>query len=90
MHNDLVILLDVRPAEEFASGHVPGAVNVPLSELESYLPEIETDKEIIAYCRGPHCILAFDAVEKLRAKGFNARRMEDGYPEWKISQVMEP
>jgi len=85
VRDDLVTVLDVRPAEEFASGHVPGAVNVPLSELEEFLSNIESDKEIIAYCRGPHCILAFEAVEKLRAKGFNARRMEDGFPEWKVS-----
>ncbi len=85
VRDNLVTVLDVRPAEEFASGHVPGAVNVPLSELEKFLSKIESDKEVIAYCRGPHCILAFDAVEKLRAKGFSARRMEDGFPEWKVS-----
>jgi rhodanese-related sulfurtransferase/DNA-binding transcriptional ArsR family regulator len=85
VRDNLVTVLDVRPVEEFASGHVPGAVNVPLSELEEFLSTIDSDKEVIAYCRGPHCILAFDAVERLRAKGFNARRMEDGFPEWKVS-----
>lgn len=85
VRDDLVSVLDVRPPEEYASGHVPGAVNVPLSELEEYLSKLDTDKEVIAYCRGPHCILAFDAVQKLRDKGFSARRMEDGFPEWKVS-----
>ena len=85
----LVTVLDVRPAEEFDAGHIPGAVNIPLQELEQRLKELTTtsadNHEIIAYCRGPHCILAFDAVEKLREKGLNARRMEDGYPEWLIA-----
>ncbi|MFV1984766.1 MAG: ArsR/SmtB family transcription factor [Thiohalomonadales bacterium] len=79
----LVTVLDVRPADEFAAGHVPGAVNIPLHELEQRLEELAKDQEIVAYCRGPHCILAFDAVASLREKGLNARRMEDGYPEWK-------
>ena len=80
-----VVVLDVRPSEEYSSGHVPGAVNVPLNELEEYLQKLDTTHEVIAYCRGPHCILAFDAVAKLREKGLQARRMEDGFPEWKIS-----
>lgn len=79
----LVTVIDVRPPEEFAAGHVPGAVNIPLSQLEHRLNELDTDKEIVAYCRGPHCVLAFDAVAQLRKKGIQARRMEDGYPEWK-------
>ena len=81
----LVIVLDVRPALEYESGHVPGAVNIPLKELEQRLAEFDQDreKEFVAYCRGPHCILAFDAVAKLREKGFKASRMEDGFPEWK-------
>lgn len=83
--DDLVTVLDVRPAEEFAAGHVPGAINVPLSELERYLDKLGTEQEIVAYCRGPHCVLAFDAVAKAREKGMNARRLEDGFPEWKLA-----
>jgi len=83
--DDLVTVLDVRPAEEFAAGHVPGAINVPLNELESYLDKLDTEQEIVAYCRGPHCVLAFDAVAKAREKGKKARRLEDGFPEWKLA-----
>lgn len=81
----LVTVLDVRPAEEFAAGHVPGAVNVPLSELEKYLEQLDTGQEIVAYCRGPHCVLAFEAVARAREKGVNARRMQDGFPEWRMA-----
>jgi rhodanese-related sulfurtransferase/DNA-binding HxlR family transcriptional regulator len=81
----LVTVLDVRPPEEYAAGHVPGAVNVPLTELEQYLEALSPDQEIVAYCRGPHCVLAFDAVAQLRKKGLRARRLEDGYPEWKTA-----
>jgi rhodanese-related sulfurtransferase/DNA-binding transcriptional ArsR family regulator len=79
----LVTVIDVRPPEEFAAGHVPGAVNIPLGELEERLDELDEAQEIVAYCRGPYCVLAFDAVARLREKGINARRLEDGYPEWK-------
>ncbi len=78
-----VTVLDVRPPEEFAAGHVPGAVNVSLAELEGYLQKLDPYQEIVAYCRGPHCVLAFEAVARLRAKGLNARRLQDGFPEWK-------
>jgi len=81
----LVTVIDVRPSDEFAAGHVPGAINIPLDELEKRMAELGKDKEIIAYCRGPHCVLAFDAVAKLREKGLTARRLEDGFPEWKLS-----
>lgn len=81
--NGLVTVIDVRPPEEYASGHVPGAVNIPLKDLEQRLKELPREQEIVAYCRGPHCVLAFDAVAQLRAKGFQARRMEDGFPEWR-------
>lgn len=81
----MVTVVDVRPPEEFAAGHVPGAVNIPLSELEKHLNTFEKDREIIAYCRGPHCVLAFDAVSRLRGAGFNARRLQDGYPEWRTA-----
>ncbi len=79
----LITVLDVRPPEEYAAGHVPGAVNVPLSELEHYLDKLNSKQEIVAYCRGPHCVLAFEAVARIRDKGLKARRLEDGYPEWK-------
>ncbi len=83
VRDGLVTVLDVRPSEEYKAGHVPGAINVPLSELEEHLNELDTTQEVVAYCRGPHCILAFDAVKKLRQKGITAHRMEDGFPEWK-------
>jgi len=83
VRDGLVTVLDVRPPEEYAAGHVPDAVNVPFSELENYLDELRPEQEIVAYCRGPHCVLAFDAVASLRQKGLKARRLEDGYPEWK-------
>ena len=79
----LVTVLDVRPSEEYAAGHLPDAVNVPLSELKKHLDDFKPDQEVVAYCRGPHCILAFEAVAELRNKGVNARRLENGFPEWK-------
>lgn len=79
----IVTVLDVRPPEEYAAGHVPGAVNVPLKDLAKRLKELPRGQEIVAYCRGPHCVLAFEAVAQLREKGFQARRMEDGFPEWR-------
>lgn len=85
VRDGLVTVLDVRPAEEYAAGHVPGAVNVPLSELEQYLKALNPEQQIVAYCRGPHCVLAFDAVARLRENGLRARRLEDGYPEWKTA-----
>jgi rhodanese-related sulfurtransferase/DNA-binding transcriptional ArsR family regulator len=78
-----VSVVDVRPAAEFQAGHVPGALNIPLEELEARLDQLDPAREVIAYCRGPYCVLAYDAVHNLREKGFRARRMEDGYPEWK-------
>lgn len=81
----LVTVLDVRPQDEFAEGHLPGACNIPLAELERRLGELPTDTEIVAYCRGPYCVLAFEAVAALRAKGFKAMRLEDGFPEWKAA-----
>ncbi len=83
VRDGLVTVLDVRPPEEYAAGHVPGAVNVPLSELEHYLKELNPEQEVVAYCRGPHCVLAFDAVARLRSEGIPARRLEDGFPEWR-------
>ena len=83
--DDLVTVLDVRPPDEFAVGHLPGAVNIPLSELETRLAELEPDHEIVAYCRGPWCVLSFEAVAALRTRGFKVRRLEDGLPEWRAA-----
>ena len=82
---DLITVLDVRPKEEFQAGHVQGAINIPIEELEQHLEQFDPSQEIVAYCRGPHCILAFNAVAQLREKGFQARRLENGFPEWKIA-----
>lgn len=84
VRDGLVTVLDVRPAEEYASGHLPGALNIPLAELEKHLDELDPTQEIVAYCRGPHCVLAFDAVAKLREQGINARRLDGGLPEWEL------
>lgn len=81
----LVTVLDVRPSEEFAAGHLPGAVNIPLKELEQRIQELPQHQEIVAYCRGPYCVLAYEAVAQLRKQGFSARRMEDGFPEWRLA-----
>lgn len=78
-----VTVLDVRPPEEFEAGHLPNAINIPLSSLEEHLSDLDHKKEIIAYCRGPHCVLAFDAVAKLRKNGFTAHRLDGGLPEWR-------
>lgn len=80
-----VTILDVRPADEFALGHLPGAVNIPLRALESRLSELKRSSEIVAYCRGPYCVLSYEAVAALRKRGFNARRLEDGFPEWRAA-----
>jgi rhodanese-related sulfurtransferase/DNA-binding transcriptional ArsR family regulator len=85
LRDGLVTVLDVRPEDEFSLGHVPGALNIPLPALERHLAELPHDREIIAYCRGPYCVLSFEAVATLRARGFRVRRLEDGYPEWKAA-----
>lgn len=85
LRKGLVTVLDVRPAEEFAAGHLPGAINVPIEKLETYLLKLPKRKEVVAYCRGPYCLMSFEAVEKLRRRGFKAKRMEDGYPEWRAA-----
>lgn len=82
---DMVTVLDVRPEDEFALGHLPGAVNIPLAELERRLGELPKSREVIAYCRGPYCVLSFEAVAALRTRGYRVRRLEDGYPEWKAA-----
>ena len=80
-----VIILDVRPEDEFDLGHLPGAVNIPLRKLEMRLAEFDPAQEIVAYCRGPYCVLSYEAVAILRARGFKARRLEDGLPEWRAA-----
>jgi len=82
LRDGVVTLIDVRPGEEFAAGHIPGAVNIPLDELPRRLDELPADRTVIAYCRGPYCVFAFEAVAELRAKGYDARRLADGYPQW--------
>jgi ArsR family transcriptional regulator len=78
-----VVVLDVRPEDEYASGHIPGAISIPVGELEHRLSELPTEKEIVAYCRGPYCVLAPTAVEILRSRGFRARRLDEGMPDWR-------
>jgi len=81
----LVVVLDVRPPEEYSAGHLPGAVNIPIHELAKRLRELPKRREIIAYCRGPYCLMSYDAVSLLRAKGIKARRLEAGLPEWRAA-----
>jgi rhodanese-related sulfurtransferase len=81
---DLVVL-DVRPAPEHAAGHLPGAVSIPVEELRRRMAELPRDREIVAYCRGPYCAFAHEAVAVLREEGFTARRLEDGLPEWQAA-----
>lgn len=80
-----VMLLDVRPSDEYALGHLPGAINIPLDKLRRRLGALDSRRAIVAYCRGPYCVLSFDAVALLRAKGFDVRRLTDGFPEWKAA-----
>jgi ArsR family transcriptional regulator len=85
MREGLVTVLDVRPEDEYALGHLPGARNVPLSQLRRHLSKFDRDTEIVAYCRGPYCVLSFEAVAQLRKRGFKARRLEAGLPEWRAA-----
>jgi ArsR family transcriptional regulator len=80
-----VTVLDVRPEDEFALGHLPGAVNIPLRALEGRLSELDASQAIVAYCRGPYCVLSYEAVAALRVRGFKVRRLEDGLPEWRAA-----
>jgi rhodanese-related sulfurtransferase/DNA-binding HxlR family transcriptional regulator len=82
-----VLLVDVRPAEEYAAGHIDGARSVPLDELEQRLAELPGDREIVAYCRGPYCAYAHEAVRQLSSAGRHARRLEDGWPEWRLAEA---
>jgi rhodanese-related sulfurtransferase/DNA-binding transcriptional ArsR family regulator len=81
----LVTVLDVRPREEFAAGHLPGAINIPVDQLAKRLGELPRRKEVVAYCRGPYCLMSYDAVDLLRRKGLKARRLADGMPEWRLA-----
>jgi len=85
MRKGLVTVLDVRPEDEFRLGHLPGAVNVPLRKLTRWLGRQDKRAEIVAYCRGAYCVMSFEAVAQLRARGFTAHRLEDGFPEWKAA-----
>jgi rhodanese-related sulfurtransferase len=79
-----IILLDVRPEQEFKSGHIPGAINIPIEQLAKRITELKISRQYIAYCRGPFCVFADDAVQLLMQKGFKAKRLEEGFPDWKV------
>jgi rhodanese-related sulfurtransferase/biotin operon repressor len=81
----LVTVLDVRPAEEYAAGHLPGAINIPVGQLEGRLARLPKRREVVAYCRGPYCLMSFEAVATLRRRGLKARRLKDGFPEWRVA-----
>jgi len=83
MESEDVVVLDVRPGDEYAAGHLPGALSIPTADLERRLAELPRDREVVAYCRGPYCVLALEAVELLRSRGFRARRLEVGLPDWR-------
>lgn len=85
IHDDDLVVLDVRPTLEYEAGHLPGARSVPISELESRLGELRPDQEIVAYCRGPYCVYADEAVELLTARGYLARRFTHGFPDWQVA-----
>lgn len=81
------MVIDVRPPAEYAAGHIDGAINIPLTSLSDHLDQLPIEQEIVAYCRGPYCMFAFDAVTQLRKHGYRARRLEDGYPEWEADNL---
>ncbi|MDF2683931.1 MAG: ArsR family transcriptional regulator [Brevibacillus sp.] len=83
MERKEVVLLDVRPEDEYATGHIPGAISIPMEELEKHLASLPMDKEIVAYCRGPYCLMSAQAVEIMKSKGIKASRLEEGVHEWK-------
>jgi rhodanese-related sulfurtransferase/DNA-binding transcriptional ArsR family regulator len=85
LRDGLVTVLNVRPPDEFAAGHLPNAVNIPLRDLTRRVGKLPKKQEVVAYCRGPYCVLAFEAVAMLRSRGFEARRLEDGYPQWEAA-----
>ena len=79
------VVIDVRPPDEYRAGHIPGALSVPVNELQKRMAELPSGKEIVAYCRGPYCVMAYEAVSRLRASGRRARRLADGFPEWRAA-----
>ncbi len=85
MRESGVVVLDVRPEEEYRAGHIPGAHSVPLERLEAYLEEIPEDQEVVAYCRGPYCVFSDEAVKHLEARGYRATRLAEGFPEWRAA-----
>jgi len=85
MRDGLVTVVDVRPTDEFAMGHLPGAISVPLADLRKRWRGLRRRREIVAYCRGPYCVLSFEAVAVLRGHGFRVRRLETGFPQWKAA-----
>lgn len=87
LRNGEVVLIDVRPAEEFEAGHIEGALSIPIEDLEERLAELPADCEVVAYCRGPFCAYAHDAVRRIQASGRPARRLERGWPEWRLADV---
>ena len=89
MRRGEIELIDVRPPEEFAAGHIEGARSLPLDRLEEHLGNLPSDREVIAYCRGPHCVMAPDAVRRLQAAGLKARKLKDGWPEWRLAESTE-
>src|SRR5919199_2228745 len=91
MRSGEVVLVDVRPSEEYEAGHIEGARSIPIEELEARLAELPAESEVVAYCRGPLCAFAHEAVRQLRAKGRSARRLEEGWPEWRLAdRPVEP
>jgi rhodanese-related sulfurtransferase len=82
-----VTVLDVRPVEEYSAGHIAGAISIPLRELQARIKELSRSREIVAYCRGPYCVLAIQAVETLRKAGLKARRLQEGYPDWRAARL---
>jgi rhodanese-related sulfurtransferase/DNA-binding transcriptional ArsR family regulator len=85
LRSDDVVVLDVRPEDEYESGHIPGAISIPVRELERRLSELPPEKEIVAYCRGPYCVMSLQAVDILHARGFRARRLQEGVPDWRLA-----
>lgn len=85
LDDDDIVVLDVRPRDEYSAGHLPGARSIPIDELENHLAELSPDQEVIAYCRGPYCLFADEAVELLRQRGFRARRLVEGFPDWRAA-----
>ncbi len=87
LHEPDLVVLDVRPTLEYSQGHIPGARSIPVEELEKRLIELPPDQEIIAYCRGPYCVFADEAVDLLAARGYHVRRLHEGYPDWKLANL---